>query len=99
MFAETTVPTKVSKKQYKSGKFAINCENGDHWLLIADKDPIWVGRDEGSRDESTEFPVEEICVTDEHGQDEWVNAYVFPTSESCNDLDLEELEEGKIEWR
>lgn len=98
MYNETTIPTKVTESEYKAAKIAINKKNADHWLILADGRHIWVGRDESSMKESTQFPVEKVWVTDEHGQDEQIKAYVFPTSECFNDLDLDALAEGEISW-
>lgn len=98
-----TKPTKISKKQYKKAFFADNPETYDSFLVMEDGTSLWVGRDKDSTENSNpasnpDCYEKEVCVTDENGMDQWINAWCCPTSEAWNDLDLDALAEGRVEW-
>lgn len=107
-----TTPTIVTKSEYKNAMFAINSGNengqaGDHWLILADGRHVYCGNDMKSLQNtisaaySGELDAEVVAVdvTGESGEPQEIEAYVFSTSDAWNDLDLEELAEGRIEWK
>jgi len=82
--------------------------NGEHIWVGKDESGVYEhGRykcsayEQGKEDaEKHGIEHREICVTDEVGCPAWVMAYIYKTgSIHCNDLDLDALAEGRIEWR
>jgi len=103
-----TVPTKITEKQYEDAFFFINKDTADHYLLYqdaygVDRD-LWVCRDENSLKNTNSENIQNLqkvkgqYFTDENGELAAADGYIFPTSESLNDLDINALAEGRIEW-
>ena len=100
-----TVPTVITKEQYKNAVFAKNRENGDEFIIWDNGSKnLWVGRDNSQStwnnwnpqsNDDTWFDTVEI--TDENGDKIEVEAIVCDTCNG-NNLDLEELAKGKISW-
>jgi hypothetical protein len=98
-----TQPTRLTKEEYKKCWFAINPVNGDHWLFLPDGKYLFVAQDMGSAKnsnpaENPEFWKQEVEVTDEVGRREWIDAWCCKTENCLNEIDLDELAEGKVEW-
>lgn len=100
-----TKKTKITKSQYQRAYFFIS-DTADHYLIYRNNDGIekslWVGRDRSSLkttiDENIGRRVEGQFCTDENGKLFYTDGYMFPTSESYSNIDLEALEDGSIEW-
>jgi len=102
-----TVKTTITEEQYEKAHFAIDKKNANHWLILADGTCFFLGRDYDSL-KNTEravgfgdetWDVQAVIVSDENGNEEEVEAWIVPTDEAWNDLDLEAFADGRIEWR
>lgn len=98
-----TQPTKLTQQEYENCFIAINPANGEHWLMLPDGDHIFVAKDMRSTEASNpainpDCYEEEVQVTDEVGCKEWINAWCCKTTKCLNQIDLELLAEGKVEW-
>jgi len=95
-----TTATKITKSEYRACEIAID-ENNNIWLLFQNGKHLWVGQEHGQYAQAQNDKVEEreIAVTDENGCRKYVTARVYKTTDKrMNDLDLEALANGKIEW-
>lgn len=101
-----TSPKTVTAKQYEKGFFAIDKDTADHWLILSDGRRIFLGRDfdslknteKAARSGSETWEVNGVDVDDENGNEVEIEAWIVPTSEAWNDLDLDALAEGRVEW-
>lgn len=101
-----TSATKITEAQYEAAFIFINEETGDHYLIYQDENGIdhdlWIGRDNDSLkttiQENVGQKIKGQFYTDETGSISAADGYIFSTSESYNDLDLDALAEGRIEW-
>lgn len=105
-----TKPTKITRKQYQDAFFFINGSNADHYIIWIDEygieKDLWVGRDESSLKNTASSvgrdgiqKIKGQYYTDENGYTATADGYVFSTSSAWNNLDIEALAEGRIEWR
>ena len=108
MDIELTTPTKITEEQYKAGYFAINRENADHWFINEHDDiRLYVGNSPESLSQSYSDMMKEelnaeingVTVVDGYGNDVEIEAITYGTEHSYNNLDLNELAEGKISWK
>ncbi len=102
-----TVPTKITKEQYEAAIFAKDVETGDEYIIWnGGKNSLWVGRYNTPSDWACWIPGpnnedvtrEEVTITDDTGSLSDIDAYVCPAKGIGNDLDLDALENGRIEW-
>lgn len=95
-----TTATKITKSEYRACEIAID-ESNNLWLLRPNGEFLWVGQERGQYATAVTDGVEEreITVTDENGYREDVIARVYKTTDKrMNDLDLDALANGEIEW-
>jgi len=108
---QITKPTMITEAQYTNAFFLIDENSADHYLLWTDDTGVdhslYLIDDNDSlkntiqeyKEKTTGFQkVEGHLVGDETGILNAVDGYIFATEFSYNDLDLEALAEGKIEW-
>lgn len=96
----STIPTKITRNQYEAGFFAIDTETSDNYLFwenaAGETKHLWV--DDDSPENYTDCEKQFINAIQENGSPEEIEAYILPTSQAFNEIDLEALENGKIEW-
>ena len=101
-----TKPRSITKEQYDRAFIFIDEKTANHYLLYHDGDGIenalWIGSDKDSLKTTVEDGVGQKVkgqfYTDETGSTSFADGYLFSTSKSYNDLDLDALTEGRIEW-
>lgn len=92
-----TIPTSITQEQYDSAFFATNAKTGDQFLVWGEK-ALWVAKDHSNPSANPNCYEKEVLLPDEVGRKEWVAAWCCSTKDALNDLDLEELAQGRIEW-
>lgn len=97
-----TTPTKITKKQYAAGYIAINIETAEHFFLNPSENiAVYCGTDFGSLEnslEDEELERREEFLPDGVGSEDLKQCVIIPTNKGWNDLDLEALANGRIEW-
>lgn len=91
----------ISEKQYKNAYVALT-ENGDHYLIISEKETRWLCNDSGESFRYTQNEgIEELTsidLPDDTGAKTEMECYVLPTEKLLNHLDLEALQNGQVSW-
>ena len=104
-----TKPIEITQEQYEKGFFAIDRKTADHYFINAAAGiSLWVCRDlESLKNTNTamrsgEMPSAEVngvVIINDSGVEEEIEAITYDTQDSWNDLDLDELAEGRITWK
>lgn len=109
--ATTTIPTTLTREQYSAARFAYvrkGGNKGDHWLLSPElpNGCLWLSNDLNGLSHTKDMfdegkpqiKKENAYVQDEVGCEVLLPMFTFPTGNSLNDLDLEALAQGVIDW-
>ena len=105
----STIPTKITQKQYENATLAVDRSNGDHWLFWASDGStvydkmLWLCRNQSALSENyadlDRAEVQGIDVTDENGNLIEIEAWTFRAKQlHVNELDLEALADGEVKW-